>query len=242
MVASPRRSLARTVSSDRSSLLRRSASLRRLVPYGLFILAYGLSIAASWYLSTNAAATAEARARTEFVTDAQSTRRQIQARLDAYFEIVRAGAVLVSADNEINGAEFRRFVAGLELRERYPGLDGIGFVQCVGRRRIQTLLRSVSLDGTPLTLWPDGEREVYALPSCSNQPMPGIHAAWASTCRPSPHSPRRWPTPATGHNPSCHHDSQPPGLGTGSAGHRRVVHSGLPDGCRTRRRPDRGAH
>jgi signal transduction histidine kinase/ActR/RegA family two-component response regulator len=149
------------VSSDRSSRSRRSATLRQLVPYGLFVLAYGISVAASWYLSTTATATVEARARTEFVTDAQSTRRQIQARLDAYFEIVRAGAVLVSADNEINSAEFRRFVAGLELRERYPGLDGIGFVQCVGRSRIRALLRSVSLDGTPLTLWPEGERDVY---------------------------------------------------------------------------------
>jgi signal transduction histidine kinase/ActR/RegA family two-component response regulator len=127
----------------------------------LFILAYGLSVAASWYLSTSARGIAEARARAEFLTDAQSTRREIQARLEAYFEIVRAGAVLVSADNEINGAEFRRFVAGLELRQRYPGLVGIGFVQCVRRTRIRSLLRSVSLDGTTLTLWPAGERDEY---------------------------------------------------------------------------------
>jgi len=128
------------------------------VPYGLFVLAYGLSIAVSWYLSSTAADTAEDRARVEFDADAQQTRRQIQAGLNSYFEVVRAGAVLLSADNEINGSEFRRFVAGLQLRERYPGLEGIGFAQCVGGRSLRRLLRAIDLDGNQVRVWPEGLR------------------------------------------------------------------------------------
>ncbi|HYU77899.1 MAG TPA: CHASE domain-containing protein, partial [Vicinamibacterales bacterium] len=146
--------------------IRPTAVVRRLllwrsVPYGLFILASGLSIAASWYLSSTAASTAETQARTEFITDAHQTRRQIQVGLDTYFEVVRAGAVLLSADNEINGMEFRRFVSGLQLRERYPGMEGIGFAQRVRQRDLSGFFRTIDLDGTRVRLWPGASRSEY---------------------------------------------------------------------------------
>ena len=118
-------------------------------------------MAASSYLSWSAAATAEARARSEFLSDAEHTRRQIQVGLNMYFEVVRAGAVLLSGDNEINGAEFRRFVAGLQLRERYPGIEGIGFAPCVRRRELRSFLRTIDLDGSRLRVWPAGVRAEY---------------------------------------------------------------------------------
>jgi CHASE1-domain containing sensor protein len=155
---------------DRPQTRLRRLFLRRSVPYGLFILAAGLSVAASSYLSWSAAATAEARARAEFLTDAQQTRRQIQAGLNMYFEVVRAGAVLLSADNEIQGAEFRRFVSGLQLRERYPGIEGIGFAPCVPRRELRSLLRTVDLDGSRVRIWPAGVRTEHC-PTIFLEPM-----------------------------------------------------------------------
>jgi signal transduction histidine kinase/ActR/RegA family two-component response regulator len=146
---------------DRTSTTLRQLFLRRSVPYVLFVLAYGLSVAASWYLSSTAAVGAEIRARAEFLADAQQTRRQIQAGLNTYFEVVRAGAVLLSADNEINGAEFRRFVNGLQLDDRYPGLEGIGFAQCVSRRGLPPLVRSLDLDGNRVQVWPIGVRDEF---------------------------------------------------------------------------------
>src|SRR5688572_5892917 len=71
---------------ERPKMKLRRLFLRRSVPYGLFVLACGLSVAASLYLSSSAAATAEAQARSEFLTDAQQTRRQIQVGLNMYFE------------------------------------------------------------------------------------------------------------------------------------------------------------
>src|SRR5262245_14678008 len=104
----------------------RTVLLRRSVPYVLFATGCLLSAGASAYLSATAAASADSQARAEFVADADQMRRQLQAGVDSYVEVVRAGAVLVSTDNEINGQEFRRFVSGLRLSERYPGLAGIG--------------------------------------------------------------------------------------------------------------------
>jgi signal transduction histidine kinase/ActR/RegA family two-component response regulator len=132
----------------------RQLFLRRSVPYALFALACGLSIGASWYLASSAAATTESRARAAFVTDAQQTVRQMQAGLNTYIEVVRAGGVLLSADNEINGADFRRFVRGLELEERYPGMEGIGFAQCVRRQDLARFLQTIDLDGNRIRVWP----------------------------------------------------------------------------------------
>jgi signal transduction histidine kinase len=142
---------------DRSIALR-SVFLRRSVPYGLFALACGLSAGASWYVASTAADAAAAQAEAEFLTDAQDTRRDIQAGVNSYVEVVRAGGVLLSADNEINGVGFRRFVAGLQVRERYPGMDGIGFAQCVPRGQLGRLLRTIDLDGVAIRLWPDTDR------------------------------------------------------------------------------------
>lgn len=132
----------------------RKLFLRRSVPYGLFALTCGLAAAASWYVSSTAAATAEAQAKSGFVADAEQTQRQMQAGVDTYLEVVRVGAALFSGDNEINGAEFRRFVSGLQLPQRYPGIEGIGFAQCVGRQNLGRLLRIIDLDGNRVSVWP----------------------------------------------------------------------------------------
>ena len=132
--------------------------MHRSVPFALFAAGCGLSLAASWYLSSKATETAELRARAEFIADAQQTRRQIQTGLNSYIEVVRAAAVLLSTDTEINGSEFRRFVNRLELPGRYPGIDGIGFAQCMRTSDVSRVVRSYDLDGNRLRLWPATDR------------------------------------------------------------------------------------
>jgi signal transduction histidine kinase/ActR/RegA family two-component response regulator len=132
----------------------RKLFLRRSVPYGLFALTCGLAAAASWYVSSTTVATAEAQARSEFVADAEQMQRQMQAGVDTYLEVVRVGAVLFGGDNEMNGADFRRFVSGLQVLERYPGMEGIGFAQCASRQNLARLLRIIALDGNRVRAWP----------------------------------------------------------------------------------------
>ena len=88
-----------------------------------------MSFGAAWFVS----ATEEARARTAFQADAQEIRQQIQSGLNAYIEVIRAGTALLAASNEINFTEFRAFVAGLQLRDRYPGSRESGFHRSVRR-------------------------------------------------------------------------------------------------------------
>ena len=129
--------------------------LHRSVPYGIFAIGCALSLAAHLYLSRAATEAAEIREHAEFQADAQQMRRQIQTGVSSYIEVVRATAVLLSSENEINGSEFSRYVRRLQLKERYPAIEGIGFAQCVRTQDVARVLRSLALDGTSLRLWPD---------------------------------------------------------------------------------------
>lgn len=124
------------------------------MPYVLLAAGCILSLGASWHLSALALESARARAHAEFLGDAQQLRRQIQLGLHRYLEVVRSGAVLVSAENEISAVEFRRFVEGLELADRYPGLRGLGFAPCLSDRQVGDLVRALALDGSPVRPWP----------------------------------------------------------------------------------------
>jgi signal transduction histidine kinase/ActR/RegA family two-component response regulator len=125
------------------------------VPYVVFVIGCTLSLIAYWYVSTTAVTAAEQRQRAEFMADAQQMRRQIQTGVNSYIEVVRATAVLLSSETELNGAEFSRFVGRLQLKERYPAIDGIGFAQCIPRRDVTRVLRALALDGDPIRVWPD---------------------------------------------------------------------------------------
>jgi signal transduction histidine kinase/ActR/RegA family two-component response regulator len=131
------------------------------VPYALFVVGSVLSIAASTYVSQTAADAIDAQARAQFVADSDETRRQLEAGLSSYVEVVRTGAVLLAADNEISGAEFRRFVAGLQLDRRYAGLEGIGFAQCVSARDLSRFLRLMESDGNRIRVRPLTPRPTY---------------------------------------------------------------------------------
>ena len=154
------------MSTERPATLSpRRLALRRWTPYALLVVGCVLSTAASWYVAATARDHIEAEViadETKFKTDAEKTRQQIEFRLATYIEVVRAGAALIGASAEINGAEFRAFVRGLDVRERYPGMIGIGFAPRVPHRNLSQFRRSVTLD-SPRTfrMWPSERRAVY---------------------------------------------------------------------------------
>jgi signal transduction histidine kinase len=127
--------------------------------------ACGLTGAASLYVSASARSHQKVEFsadRVKFEADAQSTRQQLAFRLDTYVEVTRAGAALIGASNEINGIEFRAFVRGLRLRERYPGMIGIGYAPRVSDDTLRTFVRSVSQDSPrPFHMWPTGARREH---------------------------------------------------------------------------------
>ena len=138
--------------------MHRRLSLQPWVPRLLLLFGCQLSLGAAWFVTS----TEQAQARTRFQADARDTARQIQTGLDAYLELVRAGTALLAVSNEVNHVEFRAFVASLQLRERYPGIEAIGFSQRVNRRDLRSFVRRIELDGiTRFRVWPAGARPEY---------------------------------------------------------------------------------
>jgi signal transduction histidine kinase len=92
--------------------------------------------------------TGTARDELHFRARAEEIRHLIQIRIHTYIEMLRAGVALFSASDTVTQDEFRAFVTHLRLRERYPGMQGIGFAM------------RVSDDGS-IRVWPAGERDEY---------------------------------------------------------------------------------
>ena len=151
--------------------MRRRLLLRRSIPPLLLALGCLLSLGATWFVTS----TEEAGARAAFHTAAEVTRQQIQSGLNTYIEVVRAGTALLAVSDEINHAEFATFVASLRLRDRYAGLDAIGFSQYVKPRDLGAFVRTIRLDGvTRFRVWPAGRRpEYYPVVFFEPRPSPG---------------------------------------------------------------------
>jgi len=113
----------------RRAVAQRWFGLRWGIPYALLTAGSALAIVVAVYVVSMV----EARLRSTFLTDAQKARHEIEGRLNAHFDVVQSTAALLTANNEINGAEFRAFVTALHLHQQYPGLSAIGYAPRVAR-------------------------------------------------------------------------------------------------------------
>ena len=139
-------------------LIRRKLSLRRWVPFA--VLALGGTLTAFTVISLSL--TEEVRARAAFESDTLETWHNVNSGLERVVEVARVSTALLAVSQELNYVEFRSFVRGLQLRERYPAIDGIGFSQRIPRQDLRTFLRQIHLDGVPdLDVWPAGPRSEY---------------------------------------------------------------------------------
>ncbi len=138
--------------------MRRRLLFGRWVPRLLLALGCLLSVGATWFV----ALTEGARARATFQVGATETRRQLEDRLKASLDVVRVGTALLAINSEINHEDFGAFVEALQLSDRYPGIEGIGFSQRVRRGDLRSFVRAIRLDGvSPFRVWPAGGRPEY---------------------------------------------------------------------------------
>ena len=146
------------MASSISGPIRRRPYLQQWVPFTVLVLGCVLTATAVTTIATRQeVATANA-----FRADTLAVQRVTQVQLDTVVAVTHAAAALLAASPEINFREFRAFVSGLQLRERYVGVDGIGFAPRVASGSLRTFVRSISLDGMAnLKVRPDGNRGEY---------------------------------------------------------------------------------
>tara|TARA_R110000787_G_scaffold72147_7_gene160973 strand:+ start:789 stop:2357 length:1569 start_codon:yes stop_codon:yes gene_type:complete len=67
------------------------------------------------------------RQKERFERQADAVQFAVEGRLDTYVALLRATVGLFAASDEVTPGEFQQFVGSLDLIERYPGVQGIGY-------------------------------------------------------------------------------------------------------------------
>jgi signal transduction histidine kinase len=96
-----------------------------------------------------------------FESLAEQKLRSIQDRMEINVTLLRGAAGLFAASDDVSREDFARYVRRLSLRDRYPGVQGIGFTQRLAPGEIDGFLAAARLDIPDFNLRPPGPREEY---------------------------------------------------------------------------------
>jgi diguanylate cyclase len=115
-------------------------------------------------------------ARTQFERRTETAEAAIRTRMMSYEQVLRSGAAYIAASKDVSRREWRDFIAHLQLEERFPGIQSIGFAPRVkAAERATHLKRARAEDLADYDIRPPGERSEYA-PILYNEPYVGRNA------------------------------------------------------------------
>lgn len=106
----------------------------------------------------------------------------ISGALANYESALQAARSLWLASNAVSRAEFNAFARSLDLTDRYPGLQAIGWRTVITDDQADEFVARNRADGEPtFTIRPPGRRPVYYVTTLSYPRIPSFPAT--STCR-----------------------------------------------------------
>lgn len=124
----------------------------------------------AWYATRDAA---EEKARLLFDFRVQETENAILKRMNDYKQVLRGAAGLFAASQKVDRDEWKAYIASLDIQERYPGIQGIGFAPWIPSGHRDAHVRLVRADGFPAyDIQPPGNRKQYT-PTMYLEPFSG---------------------------------------------------------------------
>lgn len=148
-------------------------ALRSPIPWVAVSAAIALT-AAAWFAVERSR---HDEARQQFERRIETATSAVRARMVTYEQILRSAAAHLAADKEVTREGFRRFISHLQLDERFPGIQSVGFAEHLSRASLPEHLRRVREKGvkdydlTP----PPGDRTSFA-PVLYNELFTGRNA------------------------------------------------------------------
>ncbi|MDE3155797.1 MAG: CHASE domain-containing protein [Acidobacteriota bacterium] len=137
---------------------RSDRPFRPWVPYFVLVLSVVLSVAAAGYV----AMAARQRDRIRFQNAVQDVRDSIQGRIETYTALLRAGTGLFAESGTVSRLGFQAFVSRLDLPQRYPGIQGIGYIARTAKDDVPELVKSMRIQGaSAFHIDPAGDRPEY---------------------------------------------------------------------------------
>jgi diguanylate cyclase (GGDEF)-like protein len=156
----------------------RYAGLMRpgVVAWGLLAAGLVLTAVAAWFTHLHMAQ----EARLRFDGDARELQRRIENEIRNYEEVLVGLRALFSARGSVTRQEFRRYVEGLNIQQRYPGFQALNFAQVVRGEDLAKFEAQIRREGFPaFAVRPPGNRAAhqviaYIEPMQSNLPSFGV--------------------------------------------------------------------
>jgi len=104
----------------------------------------------------------ETKDRAAFDSEATRTTEAVRERLDTTITLLRGATGLFAGSVHVKREEFGAYVGELRLRERYPGVLGIGFSERIAPQDLGRRLSEIRAGGLPgFGIWPSHPREEY---------------------------------------------------------------------------------
>lgn len=124
-----------------------------------------LSVGVGLHISTSQAIENDARER--FAHMARNVQSSLDGHIKTYADLLRGTASLFLATDDVSRDEFRRYVAGLDLPNQFPGVETINFARHITHAERPDfeaqMLRSGDEPGQQLAIKPQGERPDYTV-------------------------------------------------------------------------------
>lgn len=116
---------------------------------------------AAWYVADSYI---YARANAEFDALTLDAQERIEQRIENYTAVLRAGVSFIDTLQRLpTRKEWQRFVQGLQLGERFPGIQGYGFALMLEPGQVAAHEAAVRAEGfEAYRVYPEGERERYS--------------------------------------------------------------------------------
>lgn len=138
--------------------LKSAQPRRKWIPYFVSAIALVLTAEATTYV----AITAKAKDKLRFENAVGRSQDDIQQRLNTYITLLRGGSGLFAANDSVSDAQFGAFVNRLNLRQHYPGVQGIGFSVRVTPQEKDALVADMKRQGVEnFSIRPNYQRSEY---------------------------------------------------------------------------------
>ncbi|MEL6982607.1 MAG: CHASE domain-containing protein, partial [Actinomycetota bacterium] len=122
-------------------------------------LAFTLTVSA-WWFSHQATQQSEAE---RFEFRSQEIETAIVERMEGYETVLWSGVGLFDATGEVDRDQFAEYVATLDLNERWPGIQGIGWAVPLEPEQLDSHQATVRAEGFPdYEVSPPGDRDAYS--------------------------------------------------------------------------------
>lgn len=119
------------------------AALRSPIPWVAVSASIALT-AAAWFAFERGR---HEEARQQFERRTETAASAVRARMVTYELILRSSAAHMASDRQVTREGWRRFIAHLQLDERFPGIQSVGFAEQLSRASLPEHVRRVREEG-----------------------------------------------------------------------------------------------